>query len=235
MAWPIEKPSSTKTSSTKKRLVIVGGAPEPKPLLSDGGLAEPIAQFIDDSDYVVRMNDVKNQAAGWIGRKTDMLAVSNTGKPAHRYATGNRIQFGHIDPPAEIFWAYMPFQLLFARHFTRFRSDPRHGTDFTNKIIQHQEWHGLKQYRMSQLEALQLNIWLLSLSRRRCLASTGLRAIWFVLKSKRFESYQKYFVGFGFQGWLGHAFDAEEKIVNSLVRQGKLQALQKSDLDLSGR
>jgi hypothetical protein len=59
-----------------------------------------------------------------------------------------------------------------------------------------------------------------------------MRTIWFVLRSKRFEPHQKYLVGFGFEGWSGHAFDSEARIVKSLARRGKLQILQEGDLNL---
>jgi hypothetical protein len=209
--------------------VLVGNAPEPLPLPSTRGSAKPIARFIDESDYVIRMNDIKNHASPWIGRRTDMLAMCNTGVPGRRYATGKPIRFDHIDPPKEILWTLPATELAIAGLFNR--DDVYRGHDFAEAITEHQSWSQLPSHRISDGLAWRLTLRLAYLARKPCIASTGIRTILYALQSPRFGQYKKFFIGFGFKGWRGHAYEAERKLVDSLVGQGMLVAPQLNGLD----
>ncbi len=66
-------------SPKEKRLVVVGNAP----VVTSGPIQPKVSsrflkRFINESDLVIRMNDVKNRGARGVGRRTDILAIMNT-------------------------------------------------------------------------------------------------------------------------------------------------------------
>jgi hypothetical protein len=56
--------------------------------------------------------------------------------------------------------------------------------------------------------------------------SSGTIAAYYILDQKEFSEYQKYMLGFSFQGWRGHEWDLEKKFIGSFVECGKLIELE---------
>lgn len=58
-------------SNRKRRVIVIAG---------NGSMPSGAANFIDAADCVIRFNDCRSMGAG--GRRTDVVAVCNTGRPA---------------------------------------------------------------------------------------------------------------------------------------------------------
>ena len=213
-------------NDSSPRVVIVGSATA----LNAGPLAchvprFALASFIDRSDCVIRMNDVKNAWVRGIGRRTDLLMVMNGGGPAWGYTEGPLINPGFLRELSEIVFVVPHAEFVGPRAIPT--SDPHHGTDFSDRIVQRQGWAGKMRTTIDPDVAMELDRQLRLRVGRECVASTGIRAIFHVLASARFAGWRIYVVGFGFVGWKGHAFDAERTIVCDLVTQGRLRVPQR--------
>ena len=193
------------------RVVVIGGAPEPKQLPLVRGAARSISRFVDASDVVIRMNDLKNRRARWIGRKTDWQIMMNGGHPGQRYARKSVATF-FVDRPKAVLWSAPPI------------SDDWGGLALNAAILRRQRWEDLPQETFSLKMIAELRA-ALDYGDRKGKPSAGMAAIWWAIHSGRFEGHTIHTLGFGWQGWSGHAFDHEARLAHKLTEAGKLTPL----------
>ncbi|NHW17252.1 hypothetical protein, partial [Escherichia coli] len=55
--------------------------------------------------------------------------------------------------------------------------------------------------------------------------SAGIAAIWWAVYSRLFAGHAIHALGFGWQGWTGHAFDEEARVARDLTERGALTPL----------
>ena len=202
----------------EKRLVIVGNSR----VLTFGPIqpkvsARFLSQFIDESDFVIRMNDIKNRWFRGVGRRTDMIAIMNTG--VLKFTQGKLISRKMTKGLREVLFVVPDIQIQQA---TLPNQNPAVGKQLANEILIHQKWAQLPVSVTDERHMLELADTLNSMGRRRCAPSTGICVIAHVLNQPRFADYQIYLVGFGFRGWRGHNFAAERKYIETRLENGLL-------------
>lgn len=202
-----------------KNLVLVGAAP----------CSIDYTPLIDRADLVLRFNECK-QFGGNVGTRTDILCISNMGSPARRYIA-NRPMLGlapvrsarvwfprhvdvcldhvsrmiHLDPGLRSQWPDLDFR------------------DYSDEIIRVNDLgHGGVERFSKELNAGLFR----SLAERGgppfFSPSTGIFAVARVIGDPAFADHRVHLVGFGFSGWTGHPWRAEQALVANYVWQGRL-------------
>lgn len=219
----------------EKSLIIVGSAP----------LNTDYSKFIDSFDCVIRFNNCKNYAVN-SGKKTDILIVTNTGNPNKN----NTLQFMLKDRFKEEIKKELPYlsnvkKIWFARPEITFLSNYlKNNFPIKNKFIIHElkvfkvtgerdlireiiNAQKLQENEISVIsDDLYIRTWkkLLSYGNTDAIIpSTGLLGIEMILDDKSFNSYKKYIIGFGFDGWKGHPWHLEKMLVSDYINRGILK------------
>lgn len=198
-----------------KKLVIIGNAPVKKHFFSIK--AKNYASFVNKADLVIRMNKCQNYRKG-TGKKTDVLALINRGKPARRLSTSFEIKKEITKNCSEI-WFTRPQNLPEKNPFELM-------PDESDKLLNYQILQNKKTEFISwdlYLELLQK----INNSAEKTLfePSSGWCIIEKILKEKRFETYEKYLLGFTWEGWQGHAWEIEKQICLKYIQEKKLKLL----------
>jgi hypothetical protein len=184
--------------------VIIGNADHPEGTFdSDQSKWRDIARFIDSSNFVVRFNRVRNQAAEWTGRRTDRLYLRGNGLPAFEFATWPQALTG-VDTPREIVC------VVDNRLYERPNSDPYNAKDYTGRIAAYFGERAMKRLSESVIET---SCALLEAEGSRKQPSIGLLGSVDILDDPDFQNEEIYVSGFGFGDWEGHDWKAERRIV----------------------
>lgn len=206
------------------RVVIIGAAC----VLTDGLFQDPstpwsLARFIDRSDTVVRMNNLKNLGSPGLGRKTDILAASNTGRPGRRYAELARLDHPMIASVPEIWFGTDPALIRSGELLSPEGClDPDGGQDWSPEILDFQRWRDRDWHHIPAEVTRQVRDELVAMGASTPDPSTGVRVIFNVLAEPRFADHSVFLLGFGFRGWRGHCFDAERRLVTELATSGRI-------------
>ncbi|MTW22772.1 hypothetical protein [Allochromatium palmeri] len=216
-------------------LVVVGSAP----------LKQDLSARIDACDCVIRFNNCKNYG-GHSGTRTNILVLSNTGSPNEnrtlpllltpRTEAEVAEQLPYLAQAQEVWIARPNPQHILAL----LRSDGRHLTPLGQREVQNLERFGdlapnmiatqkIPREKVRRIpEQLYTRLW-------RCLLgfgttggiipSTGMLGIEMALNYTALRHHRKYYIGFGWQGWHGHPWALEERLVNAYVSKGVLAPL----------
>lgn len=196
-------------------IVVVGSAP----LQIDYG------NLVDSSEIVVRFNDCKN-FGGASGQRTDIIYVNNTGSPAMRYINERPFALKAYCQSAVI-WFVRDSSTHHA-HFNKVKSSfPRYPVtdldDLSERIIGSNELQGKEIHRISRAFNEDIFKKLSMLSKKPFICpSTGFFGLMHVLTNPAYKSCQVHALGFGFEGWKGHPWSAEKKLINNYVLSGRL-------------
>jgi hypothetical protein len=208
---------------TRPRVVIIGA----RPLVTRGffqarSSPNALARFIDTSDVVIRMNNIKNVGVPGLGNRTDILAVTNTGQPGHRYAHAARLDHPMIAGAAEI-WFGTPSELAELGEFQG-TGDPLAGRDWAPEILSFQGWSNRRHDAIAAEITRNLGAKLKRLGSSKPDPSLGVRVIARVLEESRFSDHVVHLVGFGFRGPnpSPHDFKAEHAWVRGLEREARI-------------
>ncbi|MCP8894126.1 Urease operon accessory protein [Shinella daejeonensis] len=200
-----------------RRIAIVGNGSIP------AGLSTPI----DAADLVIRFNDCRSVGRG--GRKTDIVALCNTGRPARAMLDGDSwralapvraaASFCCVRDP--VFYAALRPKLLarypdlddfcddYTPDFERFAAES--GRDM--RIVPAELHVALE----AQLETFRPHPY--------AVPSSGAIVIADVLQNLAGARDEIVIAGFGHEGWERHPFAAERQWVDSLVAGGRLHRL----------
>ena len=224
-------------NKSKKSLVIVGNAP----------LDSDFSEIIDSCDCVVRFNNCKNYNVN-SGGKTDILILTNTGDPFKQATLKFMLKKrGKDDVKKELPYLHTAKYIWFIRPNTLFLYTHFQSDFFTNNIFRDQELKNLriieqrdiiaeiinaqkipKKKVTSITEKMYIKVWekLLSYGTTDALMpSTGLLGIEMILDNPSFRDYEKYIVGFKWQGWDGHPWRLEKELIEKYIKQGVLKTL----------
>ncbi|WP_167304509.1 Urease operon accessory protein [Agrobacterium fabrum] len=197
-----------------RRIMIVG----------NGELPPGVAGFIDLSDIVIRFNDCRSLGAG--GRRTDVVAVCNTGRPGHEMTQGrdwresdgvrqafalwsvrDPAKFSEMEPGIRARWPELTdFCVDYTAGFAAIAAE----TSKSHIVIPRDVHERLDKALAAHAPAPYV-----------C-PSTGLIAIAHVLESVSGDGDEVAIAGFSHQGWSGHPFAAEQQLVDTLSNEGRL-------------
>jgi hypothetical protein len=193
-------------------------------IVGNGEIPEGAAAVIDCADLVIRFNDCRSVGAG--GTRTDIIAVCNTGRPPRQMLSS---QTWRQSPPvsqAKAIWS--------VRHPEKF-AEMRQPLlalypelddfcdDYSGEIRRFAEETGKTHLTVARDVYERLDKSLLAYSPAPYVCpSSGLLAIAHVLEAAEFSDDQLFILGFGHQGWHGHPFDAERRLIDAFEADGKL-------------
>ncbi|MEM8885139.1 MAG: hypothetical protein AAGD14_13810 [Planctomycetota bacterium] len=202
------------------RVVIIGAAR----VLTTGNFQEPATpgvrnRFIDESDCVIRMNNIKNGGMPGLGHKTDILAMTNVGPPGLRYATRSWLDHPIVRDVPEIWFGTA------AEVFGSGPEAPPVEENYAPRIVERQGWQDRDWKYIPRDVSRDMRDRLLELSPSSKLPSLGLRVIANVHADGRFADHEIYLLGFGFQGAAVHDFDAEQAAVMEFVARGRIRTM----------
>lgn len=183
-----------------------------------------MAGFIDLSDLVIRFNDCRSLGAG--GRRTDVVAVCNTGRPGHEMTQGrdwresdgvrqasalwsvrDPAKFSEMEPGIRARWPELTdFCVDYTAGFAAIAAE----TSKSHIVIPRDVHERLDKALAAHAPAPYV-----------C-PSTGLVAIAHVLESVSGDGDEVAIAGFSHQGWSGHPFAAEQQLVDTLSNEGRL-------------
>ncbi len=229
---------------SKKSLVIVGSAP----------LDSDFSEIIDSCDCVVRFNNCKNYNVN-SGRKTDILILTNTGNPFKQATLKFMLKKREKDEvktelpylhSAKYIWFIRP-NLLFLRAYYKHICSKNNA--FLNQELKHFDIIGqrdiiaeiinaqkIPKKRVTSItEKMYIHTWkkLISYGATDALMpSTGLLGIEMILDNPSFRNHEKYIIGFTWQGWKGHPWQLEKRLVEKYIENGVLKVLPETNDNL---
>lgn len=202
-----------------KKLLIIGNA----------DVNDDYARFVHSCDAVVRINLRKNHNTvhGTTGQKTDILCytpravhmVLNSDSDLEHikgYCSGvNRLWFLR---PRRAYWVNRTFLAGF--FFRKERLFLDEGRAFLKRF--QLERAGAEFFGTDLLDAVVRKLWALNPSGMKPLPSAGILVIERALACADFDNYDKYLLGFTFEGWEGHSWELEKKLVKEYCSKGRL-------------
>ncbi len=226
----------------KKSLVIVGNAP----------LDTDFSKIIDSSNCVVRFNDCVNYNIN-SGTKTDILIMTNTGDPnTHqtlktmlKNRTGAKVkeELPYLENVKQV-WFVRP-DIVFLYNF--FKNNFTEDNHFIKQEFIKQEFISfqitgernlvteiINAQKISEekvtviTENMYIRIWeklLFYGTTDAIMPSTGMLGIEMILDDPAFNDYEKFIVGFGWEGWNGHPWQSEKLLVENYIKNGVLKIL----------
>jgi hypothetical protein len=200
-----------------RQIMIVGNGPV------DCG----VAALIDAADLVIRFNGCRNFGAA--GRKTDIIAVCNTGRPgAAMLADPNWRDSEAVNATAEI-WSVRDPDKFAAMRPELAVTHPELDDfcdDYTDGFAAFASANG-KHHRIitravhedldRALEAYAPGPYVVP--------SSGMVVVHAILSDPAHADDTIILVGFGHTGWDGHPFDAESRLTDQLIASGRLMRL----------
>jgi hypothetical protein len=203
-------------SLTLRRIVIVG----------NGDIPDGVAETIDRAELVIRFNDCRSAGRG--GRRTDVVAVCNTGRPALAMLGGDWPSLEAVRRAQAIWCVRAPEK--FASMRARLAITHPDLDDFCDD-------HTLGFETFARVTGRGLRIVPPAVHDRLDAAlsadgpepyvvpSSGLVVIADVLENLAGAGDDVLLAGFGHQGWPGHPFAAERRWIETRIAEGRLRRL----------
>lgn len=186
------------------------------------------AQMIDASDLVIRFNDCGSVGSG--GKKTDIVAVCNTGRPAREMMRGEAWKANPAVQQAAHIWCVRD-PLKFADLREPLSVSHPELDDFCDDFTAdyqsfcEQEAKGFHIVPASTHDSVDHQLRCIP-SKPYIVPSSGLVVIYEWLTHHLHPADQVILVGFGHEGWHGHPFTAERVLVDRLVEAGRLSRIE---------
>ena len=183
-------------------------------IVGNGMVGKDQAKLIDACDLVIRFNEWKNYGEN-CGQRVDVLCICNTGNPARDFIRRACIRKAPFyDLVSEIWFprdssVHKEHAKVFAPSYPARKFD-----DQSDLLVASNALSAKRIVRFSR-ETNQRVFQALRARARQPFTcpSTGMLGIDYVLTEPRFADYKKNLFGFGFQGWEGHPWEAEQEQV----------------------
>ena len=160
-----------------------------------------LADFIDACDIVVRFNEIKNRDEDWIGRRTGVLVLNCLAKHANE-------RYDHF-----LLSGFDTIWIVGNLH-----------SDNLKKTLTVQGWHDKNVSGIECPTYTRLLTWARERSKNPdLLLSAGCIAIESLVTSARYADWDKYIVGYTFNGWSGHDWTVERELCERYVSAGLLR------------
>jgi hypothetical protein len=197
-----------------KDLYVVGSAP----------LVVDCSTAINGADLVVRFNDCKT-LGGYSGNRTDMLFVNNLGISGSRFIREQSLMKLNLADSAEV--VFVRSAPVHWRHFrgvsSHFPGRSARQPDHAEGIVEANGLQRLKVRRLTdEFNASVFNMLALCSASPFVSPSTGFLCVESLMHNPAFSDYRIHLVGFGFFGWHGHPWRAEQFILNAYAEDGRL-------------
>lgn len=200
-----------------RKIIIVG----------NGSAPAFAAAAIDASDLVIRFNECRSFR--YTGSRTDIVAVCNTGRPAHAMMGSQAWREHPAIASASAIWCVRHGE-KFRELRTRLEATNPELDDFCDDLTD--EFGAFTAATGKTMTVIPRRIHdRLDLDLARIgssgyiVPSSGLLAIAYVLDEIATPQDCVSLTGFDHEGWAGHPFDAERILVNMLVAAGRLERL----------
>ncbi len=204
-----------------RRIMIVG----------NGSVPEGAADVIDDSDLVVRFNMTPAFPAS--GRRTDVLAVCNTGRPARAMLSSDAWLDGEPVRGCSEIWSVRDPEKFRELRPQLAASHPELDDfcdDYTERFSQLAESRG-KAHRIIARQVHEAVDDTLAAYEPGdyVVPSSGMVVIAHMLAEPAFADDAICLAGFSHEGWDGHPFAAERRLVDIYIASGRLTRLSATD------
>lgn len=203
-----------------RRIAIVG----------NGSIPNGVAGAIDSADLVIRFNDCRSAGRG--GRKTDVVAVCNTGRPALSMLGGGRWKGSDPVRQAREFWCVRASKMFAAMRPALARSHPDLDDFCDDYTLGFEVFARATNRRLGVIPAeshYRLDAALAAFDPAPYVVpSSGLIVIAHVLETAQ-EGDRIGIAGFGHEGWIWHPFAAERCWVGAQIAAGRLERLDHQD------
>lgn len=203
-------------------------------IIGNGDVPQEVADAIDAADLVIRFNNARN--FGVAGRRTDVMAVCNTGRPAKAmlgsetwrnspavsasgaiWSVRDPAKFEAMKP--DILANFPELEDLFEDHTCEFAGFARQGGK--DHMVLPARAHEAAAQALAPLDpGLYVT------------PSSGLVVMSHVLSDPAFAEDSICIAGFSHTGWNGHPFDAERQLINAHIEAGRLTRLEPSSLSV---
>jgi hypothetical protein len=197
-------------------------------IVGNGPVDDGVAELIDAADLVIRFNGSRNFGAA--GRKTDIIAVCNTGRPgAQMLADPEWRDSDAVHRTAEIWSVRDPdkFADLAPELAISHPELDDFCDDYTAGFAAFAAARGKQHRTVSRVVHEALDAALLALGAEPYVVpSSGMVVIEALLSDPDHAEDTIILAGFGHSGWDGHPFDAERRLVDRYIASGRVMRLQ---------
>lgn len=196
-------------------------------IVGNGSVPEGAADVIDAADLVVRFNMTPSFPAS--GHKTDVLAVCNTGRPAKAMLSSDAwLDSESVRDCAEIwsvrdpekFRALRPQLAVSHPELDDFCDD--YTEDFARLAERRGKIHRIISRRVHEAVDAELSA---NEPGDYVVPSSGMVVVAHVLSEPAFVEDTICLTGFSHEGWEGHPFSAERRLIDSRIVSGRLTRL----------
>ncbi len=196
-------------------------------IMGNGTPERDMRSEVDTADLVIRFNGCRNYG-GASGTRSDVVAVCNTGQPASAMLGGGWADLAPVRSAAVIWGVRSPE--AFARRRASVLARRPDLADFfddrTADFAATAEASGKDFLLFGAVVQDRLDAALASLAEDDYVVpSSGLLTIEHVLGAVATPDDDVAIAGFGHEGWSGHPFAAERRLVDCLERDGRLRRL----------
>lgn len=196
-------------------------------IVGNGSIPEGVAGAIDSADLVIRFNDCRSAGRG--GRKTDVVAVCNTGRPALAMLGGGHWKSSEPVRQAGEFLCVRTSEMFASMRAPLAQSHPDLDDfcdDYTPgfKAFAQATGRPLRVIPASVHHALDASLAAFDPS-PYVVPSSGLIVIAHVLDTLAADGDRVSIAGFGHEGWQWHPFAAERRWVDAQITAGRLDRL----------
>lgn len=195
-------------------------------IVGNGSIPEGGAATIDAADIVIRFNDCRSVGKG--GSKTDIVAVCNTGRPARAMLSNGWKANASVSKAKEIWSVRSPekFAQMRAELIEAYPDLGDFCDDYTDDFAAFAAMTGRGHRVLPAHVHEQLDRDLAHFSPLPyAVPSSGMMVIADVLSGFAKPGDDVMLTGFDHIGWELHPFDAERRLVEALVVQGRLRRL----------
>lgn len=196
-------------------------------IVGNGSFADADARAIDSCDLVIRFNDCRSVGDG--GKRTDVVAVCNTGRPAaemigqptwrNNSAVKNAGKVLCVREGSKFAELKQPLATQYPS-LDDFCDD--YTEDFASFALESGKSFAVIPGRFHDLTDMELRA---LTPDRYIVPSSGLITIAYVIGEIAGPDDTVLLAGFSHRGWNGHPFDAERKLVERLIDQGHVRRL----------
>lgn len=204
-------------------------------IVGNGAVAEGAGAIIDAADFVVRFNLSRNTAQS--GRRTDAVAVCNTGRPANEMLDGPEWRDSAPVRAAREIWSVRDPE-KFASLRPQLAVNHPELDDFcddrTEDFARFAAENGKRHRIIPALVHEAADAALVAHSPGSYVVpSSGLVVLFHVLSEPEFSGSEITLAGFSHEGWDGHPFVAERRLVAGLADAGRVHLIASSSPSLS--
>ncbi|UXN03985.1 MULTISPECIES: glycosyltransferase family 29 protein [unclassified Bartonella] len=195
-------------------------------IVGNGDLSRDFSAEINNADYVLRFNEPR-MLGGWAGLKTDCLMLANSGKPMQTKLYDSAfIVSPFFEAARELIFVYHPniMRRYFKRPLITSRLLKGRKVDWTAEAIKILGEAGKPitimppQFYLSACRDIGIE----GEGLYKQFPSTGYLGMWRTLKRFWPAEWQINIIGFGFEGWKRHNWDAERQWVETRMEEGVL-------------